>query len=112
MIDTEIDAWRNGVGEYITQRNQIIEDRVLLKQLFEEHIKKFFTYKHIEFSGDFDVITLHWEYNHDPVIRLDSIKGLGMDFIISHRFKGELGDGVCIELYPFGLPEEGEIIER
>lgn len=113
MDKESLRKWQDAVMLNCQALETVLNDRVTLKDLMEEHLKEFFEgYVLIEFDKDFNKITLKWEYQHDPIIKVDRIKDLGMDFIISHSYDSKYGEGVVLELYPFGLPPEGEIIER
>lgn len=112
MDKESLREWQDDVMVNCHTLETIIKDRVILKDLMEEHLKEFFEgYVLIDFDKDFNKITLKWEYQRDPIIKVDRIKDLGMDFIISHNYDSKYGEGVVLELYPFGLPPEGEIIE-
>lgn len=107
----EFRQWQDAVMEHSKMMETLVDDRVTIKELISNHLKQFFDYDEISFDDLFNKIILKWSYKNDPVIQLDKLDGLNMDFIISHDYSEQLGHGVVIELYPFGLPEEGEYIE-
>ena len=108
MDKDTINEWLNDCTTYYRAIQDLgILKNVLIKQM-NEHLSQFFDWEKIEYADDFSKITLAWAYLHDPVIRLESIGDLGFDFIISHAYEDKLGHGIRIEIYPFGLPEEGE----
>ena len=111
MNTDEFRQWQDAVMEHSKMMETLVDDRVVIKDLMINHLKQFFDYDEIKFDDLFNKIILKWSYENDPVIRLDKLDGLGMDFIISHDYSEQLGHGVVIELYPFGLPEEGVITE-
>lgn len=111
MNKEEIEMWKDGVMEHCHSISVIAKDRKTIKKMMVDHLSQFFEWDVIEFDKNFNTITMAWEYSTDPIIKLDKIKELGMDFIIGHRFFKELGDGVTITVYPFGLPKEGVITE-
>lgn len=111
MNSEELEMWKESVFEHTHMMETLVNDRVAIKELMSNHLKQYFEYDEIKFDDLFNKITLKWEYMNDPIIIPDKLIGLGMDFIISHDYSESLGYGVIIELYPFGLPEEGEYIE-
>lgn len=111
MNREELRAWQDGVFEHCQMVRTLMNDRNTLKKLIEEHLSQFFEWDDIEYDKDFNTITLAWKYGSDPIIRIEKLKNLGIDFIISHGFTKDLGDGARVILYPFGLPKEGEYTE-
>lgn len=111
MNKEELRAWQDGVMEHCRMVNTVMDDRMALKKLIEEHLSQFFDWDDIEYGKDFNTITLAWKYGTDPIIKIKNLMNLEMDFIISHGFTKELGDGARVILYPFGLPKEGELVK-
>lgn len=111
MNQEQIEMWKDGVFEHCRTVSTVMNDGKIIRKMIVDHLSQFFDWDDIEFDEKFNSITMFWKYGVDPVIKLDTIKDLGMDFIISHKFNKDMGDGVTITVYPFGLPKEGEIVE-
>lgn len=111
MNREELRRWQDNVFEHCQMVKTLGNDRKTLEKLIEKHLSQFFEWDDIIYDKDFNTITLAWGYGHDPVIRIEKLKNLGMDFIISHDYSSKLGDGARVILYPFGLPKEGEYTE-
>lgn len=111
MNNEEFRQWQDAVMEHSRMMDSLVDDRIAIKELMIEHLKQFFDYDEIVFDDKFNKITLKWEYKNDPVIMPEKLVELGMDFIISHDYSEALGHGVMIELYPFGLPKDGDIVD-
>lgn len=111
MNKEQMEMWKDGVFEHCQTVSTVMNDRKIIRKMMVDHLSQFFDWDDIEFDEEFNSITMLWKYGVDPVIRLDIIRDLGMDFIISHKFHKDMGDGVTITVYPFGLPKEGEIVE-
>ena len=111
MSPEDLEMWKESVFEYTRMVETLVDDRVAIKDLISNHLKQFFDYDEISFDDLFNRIILKWSYDNDPVIKVDELDGWNMDFIISHNYSEQLGHGVIIEVYPFGLPEEGVITE-
>ena len=103
MNAEQLSIWRKAVNENVSSVEKLVDDRIALKQLFEEHLRIFFDYDDIEYDKDFHRIALKWENGRSPIIDNEIISQLGMDWCVSHKFDEALGDGVVIELYPFGM---------
>ena len=105
MNRDELKKWLTDVDTYNHTMEVILNDRMLLKQSITSHLSKYFDFDDIEISTDFSVITLKWDYSKGLVINPSNLEGLDMDFTVSHRYDDRLGDGVIVELYPFGIKE-------
>lgn len=105
MDKEDFRVWQDAVMEHSQMLQRVVDDRILLKEKIIEHLKQFFEYDDIKFTNDFSKITLKWAYENDPVIPMNQLNGLMMDFIITTTYDSELGQGVVIELYPFGVEE-------
>jgi len=105
MKPAELNEWLSKVLENCQSIRNDLEDRLALKEEITEHLRQFFEFEEIEFTHDMDCIKLKYKYGHDPVIRDKSLSKLGMDFIITTTYSDKLGQGIVIELYPFGLGE-------
>lgn len=97
--------WQDGVMEHSRMTQTLIKDRLALRELMTSHLKQFFDFDSIQYSQDFNRITLKWEYGNNPVINPEKLEELYMEFTISHEFSDKLGEGIRIDLYPFGFPE-------
>lgn len=111
MNPEKLEMWKDGVMEHCRSVSTVLKDREIIKKIMVDHLSQFFEWDEIEFDEGFNSITMVWSYQNDPVIKIDKIRDLGMDFIISHKFTHDLGDGVTITIYPFGLPKEGALTE-
>ena len=101
----DIDKWCEDVTAHNHAMQVIVNDRIVLKEAITTHLKQYFDFDDIKFENDFSVITLKWNYSKGLVINPPDLIGLDMEFTVSHQFTEELGDGVIVELYPFGLEE-------
>lgn len=111
MMDKErLEQWKDGVMEHCKYVQDMIKQRKLLKEHIEEHLSQFFDWESIEYSKDFDVITLTWAYGHNPIIYHDKIGELNMDWTIKAEYDDKAFRVVVIEVHPFGI-EEGEYME-
>lgn len=99
----ELETWKNAVSIHLDSLESIIEDRKILKNSIETHLKSCFDWDDIEYNKDFTVITLKWEYNHNPVIRHENISELNMDWIIRADYDDKAFRIVIVEVYPFGI---------
>lgn len=106
MNSEELEMWKDGVFEHCHYLETLVNDRKTLKGLIEEHLKQFFDWDEIEYSKDFDVITMKWAHDAQPVIYNTKIGELGMDWIIKAEYDDLAYRIVVIEIYPFGLPVE------
>lgn len=104
MNKEELRRWQDGVLEHCQNVQDMIRERNLLKEHFEEHLSNFFDWNSIKYDKDFNKIELSWEYGHNPVIKQD-IGDLGMEWIIRADYDDKAFRIVVIEVYPFGLPE-------
>ena len=104
-------VWQESVVEHMDFLSKLVDDKILLKKTIEEHLSEFFEWDEIEYDNDFRKIVLKWEYRNHPVIKTEKINELLMDFIIADDFTSNGSHGIVVELYPFGLPKEGEVVE-
>ena len=107
----ELEFWKEGVFEYSKNLENVVEDRKKLKELLVEHLSKFFTWNDIEFDRDFNKVTLLYKTGVGAVINSDNMSNLGMDWMVMSGYDDRANRIIVIEVYPFGLPEEGEFIE-
>lgn len=98
--------WQDGVMEHIHSLDILVNDRKLLKQMFEEHLSQFFDWDDIEYDREFNKITLLYKENEGAVIKSENMKDLHMDWIVSPDIDKYANRIIRIELYPFGLPED------
>lgn len=101
----DLEVWKDKVMENCKLRSVWVGGRSDIQSEMKSYLQNFFSFDDIEFDYDLNMITLKYQYNHDPVIRMDVIKDFCMDFIITTNSEKDLGQGVWIEVYPFGLPE-------
>ena len=107
MNKEEFEIWKDSVFEHFRMLNDLVDDRLEIKELMAQHLKQFFDYDEIKFTDDFNKIILKYRYENNPVIDPKKLQDLNMVMIIGHEYSETLGDGVIIELYPFGLEESG-----
>lgn len=107
----ELNSWKNDVADHIAVRDTMVNDRRILKKMIEEHLSKFFTWNEIIYDKDFTKITLRYKTNHGAVIKPELHAELGMDYIVTATYDDSANRVLQIELYPFGLPKDGEIVE-
>lgn len=105
MNQDELYSWIDDVEKHCQAMEIMVNDRVILKQAITNHLSKYFDFDDIKFSNDFSVITLKWSYSKGLVINPQNLEGLGMEFTVSHKFDDMYGDGIVVELYPFGWEE-------
>lgn len=103
-----LELWRNGVMENNHQLASILSDKMQLKNAFAGHLKQFFDFDKIVFSNDLSLVTLKWEYGRDIIIDYENTYNIGMDWVISTEYSDELGQGLVVKVYPFGLKEESD----
>lgn len=104
----DLEKWKDDINYHRNALNDLMAERIRLKDEISIHIKEYFDFDNITFNSDFSKIILKFQYDTDPVIRDGSLDNLGLDFIISHDYSEEFGHGVVIELYPYGLSDEEE----
>lgn len=110
MNPEKLAKWMDGVLEHRNSCDILANDRKILKKMMVDHLSNFFEWDVIEFSDDFNTIKLVWKYGIEPIIKVDTIQDLGIDFIMGNEFYMDLGQCNTIELCPFGLPKEGKIV--
>ena len=106
MKKDELTNWKDGVKVHMAQLDAIVEDRKLLKSHLEEHLSSVFDWDDIEYNRDFSVVSLKWESNHQPIVRSENLKKLGMDFLIKPDYDDCANRIVVIEVYPFGVEDK------
>lgn len=111
MNEQELLVWSEAVDEHMAMLETTINDRRELKTIIETHLKQFFEWDRIEYNRDFSRIELFYALHHNPVFKTENMGGLGMDFIVRADYDDSANRIVVVELYPFGLPKEGELIE-
>ena len=99
----EFRNWQDDVREHITSLTTLTNDRRMLKENLENHLREFFNFKEIEYDRDFTKIILKWDKNSTPVILNDKISELHMDWIISSAYDDMANRIVIVEVYPFGI---------
>lgn len=107
----ELRLWEEGVFEYSNNLKNVVDDRAKLKELLEEHLSQFFKWDKIVFDREFNRIKLYYKRDTGAVIKSENMSNLGMDWIVQPDYDDEAFKIIRIDVYPFGLPEEGELIE-
>ena len=107
----ELEYWKEGVFEYSKNLQNIVEDRGKLIEILTEHLSQFFSWDSIEFDRDFNRISLYYKKDVGAVIKSNKMSDLGMDWIVQPDYDDKAFKIIRIDVYPFGLPEEGELIE-
>ena len=108
MNSEQLADWRIDVGHHLETLEMMINDRKILKNLMEEHLKSVFHYDDIEYNRDFSVITLKWEKHTNPIINHDAIRDFGMDWEISTGYDDRAFSIVVVKVYPFGVTGEDD----
>ena len=104
LVDLEeFKTWQSAVEIHSKARKDFLEDRSMILTMITDHLKQFFDFDEIDFSENFDKITLKFRVT-GAVIRADKIKDLNMDWIISPFGMGRYS--LIIDVYPFGLPNK------
>lgn len=102
MDKDEYQTWMGAVQEHMNSLDRVIEDRVLLKKILENHIEQFFDWDEIEYNRDFTEVILTINTSDPVTIDSEKIKELMMEWSIDpcdyNSFK--------IIVYPFGVPKE------
>ena len=106
----ELEIWKEGVFEYSKSLKNIVDDRAKLKELLEKHLSQFFSWDTIEFDRDFNRIQLKYRHSTGAVIKSADMSKLGMDWIVSPSYDDRAFRTIIIDIFPFGLPEDGEYI--
>lgn len=109
MNTEELRGWQDCVLIHTKNLENLIEERVKLKEVITEHLSQFFSWDSIEFDKEFNKITLKYDKDVGAVIR-ENISELGMEWIIIPSFDDRANKIIMIEIYPFGLPEEDKIV--
>lgn len=99
----EFRNWQDDVKDHIISLNTIVNDRRVLKENLENHLREFFNFKEIEYDREFSKIILKWDKNTNPTILNDKISELHMDWIISSAYDDMANRIVVVEVYPFGI---------
>lgn len=109
MNEEQLETWRKSVLEHSEMMKFLVNDSLTIKQLMVEHLKNFFDFDSIKFEDGFNKIIIKWDYGNEPIIDPTELNGLGMEFLVSHSYSDMHGDGILIELYPFGLVKEESV---
>lgn len=102
----ELRLWQEGVYEYSKNLQNVVDDRLKLKELLTDHLIQFFNWNKIVFDRDFNKVTLYSKRDTPMVIDFDALSDLGMGVVISPDVDDKAFRILKIEVYPFGLPEE------
>jgi hypothetical protein len=85
----------------------VAKDRAILKNTMESHLRKFFKWERITWDCNLKKITLKFRWDKPPKLDKELFDEIGMPILINFGHEDDLGSGVWIEVYPFGL-EDGE----
>ena len=99
----EFRNWQDDVRDHIESLTTLTNDRRMLKENLENHLREFFNFREIEYDRDFTKIILKWDKNSTPVILNDKISELHMDWVISSAYDDMANRIVVVEVYPFGI---------
>ena len=105
MNEKQLGTWIKSVNKYNKTLSSLIEDSVSIEKLITAHLKEFFDFDEIKFHHGYKRIILMWDYDNNPVINPSVLSDLSMEFMITHEWSEKHGDGVIIEVYPFGRGE-------
>ena len=104
-MNFELEIWKENVMENCHTLETVAKDKAIIKNVMEKYLRQFFDFDRIDFDENLNKITIKWKVGVSPVIKIDTIKDFDMDFIITCDYDEDLGTGVWIEFYPFGMPE-------
>lgn len=104
----ELDKWREAVSIHMKQLDTLIDDRRILKEEIEPHLRTAFQWDEIDYNRDFSEITLKWKKDHHPIILHENIKDFGMDWEICAEYDDSAFRIVVVKIYPFGVPIKEE----
>lgn len=110
MTPEELLAWKEGVAEHCHHIQLLQNDRDIIIESMKTHLSQFFSWDKIKFSNDFTKIILYYAKDHGAVIDPDVHKDLGIPWIVTPYYDDKANRIIRVEIYPFGLPEEGEIV--
>ncbi len=103
MNSTQLEFWKRATEEHITTIKAIMSDDKEIKEMFIEHLRKFFDgFEAIDFSTDFERVTMIWAWDDDVIINKDTIGDFEMDWIITKGASSDGGTGINIVVYPWG----------
>lgn len=101
-----MDTWKEAVGVYNQQREQLRDDRFVIEDRFMKHLRNFFEWDNIYFEENFSKIVLTYAPNINPIIKTN-IGELEMEWIVKYGYDGNANAVIRIELYPFGVDGTG-----
>ena len=102
MDEDQLFGWQTCVREHIESLDQLVKDRKLLKSAFEEHLRQVFDWDDIEYNRDMSVVSLTFIKDHQPIIKTENLKNLGMDFQVKAEYDDCADLIVVIDVFPFG----------
>lgn len=103
MNSTQLEFWKRATEEHITTIKAIMSDDKELKEMFVEHLCKFFNgFEAVDFSKDFKKVTMRWKWHDDVGINKDTIGDFEMDWIVTTGASADGGSGINVIIYPFG----------
>lgn len=102
MDENNLSAWRDDVKEHMALLDNLIEHRKFLKAVIEEHLRQVFDWDDIEYNRDMSVVSLTFIKDHQPIIKTENLKNLGMDFQVKAEYDDCANRIVVIDVFPFG----------
>ncbi|WP_458456483.1 hypothetical protein [Methanobrevibacter sp.] len=105
MNQDNFDTWINAIKEHINMLDNLINDRRMLKDMIETHLREFFDYDDIEYNRDFSKITLTFKPKHHVIINPENLVGLLMDFEVIPAYDDNAERIIQIHVYPLGMEE-------
>ena len=98
-----LEIWKKATEEHCGRISQILKEDKELKEMFVEHLRKFFNgFEMVEFSKDFRIVTMIWAWDDDVTINKDSIGDFEMEWIITKGASSDGGTGINVIVFPFG----------
>ena len=105
----EFRSWQDGVMVYSEAKRNLDKDKSMIQSIITDHLKQFFDFDEIDFSENFNRISLKYHKGCGAVIRADNIKNLNMDWTVIPSIDNCANRIIVIEVFPFGLPKDKEI---
>ena len=103
MNQSEFLSWVDCVQSHMDLVDEMVEDRVSLKEKLENHLSQFFDFEEIEFNRDFSKVTL---WIDGMFVDCEELSGLLMPW----RIESTYDEGIEVIIYPLGVPnEDGDI---
>ena len=74
----EFRSWQDGVMVYSEAKRNLDKDKSMIQSIITDHLKQFFDFDEIDFSENFNRISLKYHKDCGAVIRADNIKNLNV----------------------------------